>query len=207
MNKFCLVFFLVCWGALALGCSSNLSNGGSATPSSSASVSSELTQEEAIGKATGAFKVFGSRLKNELEKAMAEGGPVEAVEVCHTIAPKLAQDSSQEFGFPLGRSSHRLRNPNNAASPYLVAYLEKYQDQGKKAPVQAVREGDSWIVVAPILTAPLCLNCHGDAKSFSPELAAALAAKYPDDVATGFQPGDLRGVFWARVPGSSVGRD
>jgi hypothetical protein len=28
----------------------------------------------------------------------------------------------------------------------------------------------------------------------------ALAARYPDDRATGFAPGDLRGWFWVEVP-------
>jgi hypothetical protein len=55
-------------------------------------------------------------------------------------------------------------------------------------------------VIAPIPTLPLCLTCHGDPKSFSPELKEALGKHYPADQATGFKDGDLRGVFWARVP-------
>jgi hypothetical protein len=46
----------------------------------------------------------------------------------------------------------------------------------------------------PIMTAPLCLTCHGDA--LDPELAAVIAERYPADRATGFTPGELRGAFY-----------
>jgi hypothetical protein len=44
-----------------------------------------------------------------------------------------------------------------------------------------------------ITTQPLCLTCHGEA--ISPEVAAKLSELYPDDRATGFREGDLRGAF------------
>ena len=39
----------------------------------------------------------------------------------------------------------------------------------------------------------LCLGCHG--KSIAPEVKAKLAELYPEDKATGFSEGDLRGAF------------
>ena len=40
---------------------------------------------------------------------------------------------------------------------------------------------------------PLCLTCHGAA--LSPDVEAALAESYPEDHATGYSAGDLRGAF------------
>ena len=48
-----------------------------------------------------------------------------------------------------------------------------------------------------IWLAPQCLVCHG--KALTPEISAALTAAYPGDVATGFEVGDFRGVFWAEL--------
>jgi len=60
--------------------------------------------------------------------------------------------------------------------------------------------GDRVGVVRPITVVGLCTRCHGDPASFSPELRAAISKAYPDDRATGFAEGDLRGFFWAEVP-------
>jgi hypothetical protein len=46
-----------------------------------------------------------------------------------------------------------------------------------------------------IPTAPLCLTCHGTA--IEPRLQAELTALYPQDLATGYQAGELRGAFVA----------
>jgi hypothetical protein len=48
--------------------------------------------------------------------------------------------------------------------------------------------------VEPIVTQPQCLICHGS--ELAPPVAVALEAHYPEDQATGFAVGDLRGVFW-----------
>lgn len=116
------------------------------------------------------------------------------------MAPKLAASISEREGFALGRSSHRLRNSESAQVEPIRAYLERYAKAGEQAPVEASHDDRSWVVIAPIVTPPLCLTCHGDPATFSPELKQALKESYPDDRATGFSAGDLRGVFWARIP-------
>ena len=39
----------------------------------------------------------------------------------------------------------------------------------------------------------LCLQCHGTA--IAPELAEKLSELYPEDKATGYREGDMRGAF------------
>lgn len=43
-----------------------------------------------------------------------------------------------------------------------------------------------------------CLACHGPAVEAS--LEKAIRQLYPDDPATGFEPGRLRGLLWVGVP-------
>ena len=44
-----------------------------------------------------------------------------------------------------------------------------------------------------IPTGAVCLNCHGT--KIAPEVSQALAGLYPEDRATGFNEGDIRGAF------------
>jgi hypothetical protein len=48
----------------------------------------------------------------------------------------------------------------------------------------------------------MCLQCHGEA--LAPEVTQALAARYPDDRATGFREGQLRGALSIRWAGATV---
>ena len=45
-----------------------------------------------------------------------------------------------------------------------------------------------------------CLQCHGKVDDLAPEVRDVLAKNYPQDRATGFAAGDLRGWFWVEVP-------
>ena len=49
-----------------------------------------------------------------------------------------------------------------------------------------------------------CLACHGLKEQISPEVQAQLDRLYPEDQATGFNEGDLRGWFWVNVPTPKV---
>jgi hypothetical protein len=47
-----------------------------------------------------------------------------------------------------------------------------------------------------VITNPLCLQCHGVAgRDILPATATLLQKLYPQDQATGFQLGDLRGAW------------
>ena len=48
---------------------------------------------------------LGSQLKAELTAAIAAGGPVAAIDVCHTRAPQIAAQLSEESGAQVGRKS------------------------------------------------------------------------------------------------------
>lgn len=101
----------------------------------------------------------------------------------------------------MGRSSLRLRNEGNAPRIWTRAHLEAAQSK-PVAEIEAVAVdlGGRVGILRPILTGAVCTRCHGDPKSFPPELARVLRESYPRDRAVGFAEGDLRGFFWAEAP-------
>ena len=143
---------------------------------------------------------FKRDLKNALRSGMSQG-PVEAMDACRLQAPEIAVALSQS-GTRVGRTSHRLRNPANAApewvSPILASYLA---DPSTRAPRSASLPNGRSGYVEPIFVQPLCLNCHGT--SLAPDVASKIKQLYPQDEAVGFEVGDLRGVFWVELPASN----
>lgn len=144
-------------------------------------------------------------MKTELKEALMAGmqkGPSSAISVCKVQAPAIADSLSVE-GVKIGRTSHRLRNPENRAPAWVNGVLQAYLRDDDDRPPQVVplangREG----YVEPIMTQPLCLTCHGT--NLAPDVAMQIDRMYPDDEATGFEVDDLRGVFWVEYPASAV---
>jgi hypothetical protein len=46
----------------------------------------------------------------------------------------------------------------------------------------------------------MCLTCHGEKAKIPPAAQATIAREYPDDRATGFSVGDVRGAVGVRIP-------
>jgi len=140
---------------------------------------------------------FKQQLKQALLEGLAEG-PDSAVAACKVEAPRITAELSAD-GIALGRSSHKLRNSDNVGpdwvAPILDAYVAAAEDrEPRRVSLPEGRVG----YVEPILVQPICLTCHGDVQD--PVLLERIRTDYPDDRATGFELGDLRGVFWIEYP-------
>lgn len=153
---------------------------------------------------------LGNELKAELGSAMAAGGPVAAVNVCHTRAPEIAARLSARSGARVGRTALRVRNPANAPDELQRTLLEQFAAELASGTFQPPLEAAFEInrggrverrYMRAIPTEALCLTCHG--ATLAPELAAAIARDYPGDQATGFELGQLRGAFSVTWPPSS----
>jgi len=155
----------------------------------------------AAAKADEAIRALRDRLQARVKAELAEGGPVKAVEVCRVEAPAIAAELAAAHGVEVGRTSTRLRNPGNAARPWVKPVLAATAETkvGQAGPL-VFDLGDRVGVLRPIGMAGACLHCHGAADRLAPGVAAALAAGYPADQATGYAEGDLRGYFWAEAP-------
>ncbi len=155
-----------------------------------------------------AAQQFGSALKEALQQAMQNGGPVSGIAVCHDKAAQIATDLSQKQDLLLGRTSLKIRNPANAPDNWELAVLKQFE--ARKAQGEAVDKLEFFAVIdddqgqktfrymKAIPTAALCLNCHGE--TLSPEVTVKLKELYPNDQAHGFKEGDLRGAFTIAKP-------
>lgn len=150
-----------------------------------------------------AIKALADSMKKALMAAMQDGGPVEAVSVCKLIAPTLAAEISKQHGLDIRRTSLKVRNQDNEADGWETDVLQRFETrltsgeaiqklsfsekvESDKAPAQ-------WRMMKAIPTDKVCLSCHGN--KIAPPVQAVLDQHYPNDMATGFKLGDIRGAF------------
>ena len=152
-----------------------------------------------------AISELKSSLGKKLKAEIAKGGPVAAVETCRLEAPALAA-GLQRPGLRIGRTSHKLRNPANAAPAWAKAAVSeaagRLVSEVKRRRVFKLAEGRRGYLEA-IGVGALCMTCHGPPAAMAAPLAARIAAAYPSDQATGFAEGDLRGWFWVEYDARS----
>ena len=152
-------------------------------------------EAKAIAQANDALVELQASFKGRLAEVLPEGGPVAAVAVCSTEAQALTQALSASTGGRVGRSSTTLRNPENVPPRWVKDWLETAE--ADTPGISEVADGQAR-VLKPVVVQPPCLACHGS--SIDPEVQAVLAERYPEDQATGYGVGDLRGAMWAEVP-------
>ncbi len=141
-----------------------------------------------------------ANLGSQLRLAMKAGGPVKAMQVCqHMAQPLTTQTSDAHEGARVSRTALRVRNPANSPDAQSTSILEYWEAMlaGGESPPAAylIRNEETITVHHPILIQQVCLQCHGDPAGFSKELQAELDELYPDDQATGYEIGQLRGAF------------
>ncbi|MEL7047374.1 MAG: DUF3365 domain-containing protein [Pseudomonadota bacterium] len=156
-----------------------------------------------------AAKGLGKSLKTELKAALKDAGPVHAIGVCQTVAPTLAAAQSEDSGFNVGRTALRIRNPDNAPDAFEIEAMKSFvieAESGKsfatmeRAAITTNADGSKtfrYLKPIPMMEKP-CLACHGS--DLAPDVEKAITQRYPNDQATGFKPGDLRGAFTISKP-------
>lgn len=150
---------------------------------------------ETIQKIQQNLAPFKKQLQETLLGAMKQG-PAHAVEVCSDRAAKIAIEASKP-GFAVGRSTDKPRNPNNKAYGWQHDAITYFASIGKLEGATFSRRMPSGAIAyaEPITMGPVCLTCHG--KNVENELQEKIRARYPQDQATGYEAGQLRGIFWA----------
>lgn len=155
-----------------------------------------------IASAKAAIKQFAGALQTELQTAMKAGGPVAAIGVCNTQAMPITEQVSADHGMHLSRVSLKNRNPANTPNDWQSAVLEDFErrksaggDVTKLAWTEtiSVNGGQEFRFMKAIPTGEVCLKCHGT--QIAPDVSEILAELYPEDKATGFNKGDIRGAF------------
>jgi hypothetical protein len=166
---------------------------------------SDILVEQRSSKVADAFQ---QTLQGELQAAMMQGGPIMAASVCSEAAPAIARAQREDSGAEVRRVALRNRNP----AAQVTADMRPHYDALAKAPlvngVPATRvwktrsaDGDrvNFMRAVPMQAKP-CAACHGT--DVAPEVADHIRAIYPDDLATGFSPGEMRGAIVISWPAS-----
>lgn len=144
------------------------------------------------------------KLLTVLQTEIARGGPAGAVEVCRDKAPAMARAASEESGWAIRRVSLRNRNPKAVPDAWERATLEDFDRRAAAGvpPAQleraeVVSDGSRRLqrYMRALPTQDLCTQCHGTPDRISPAVAAKLAQLYPQDRATGYQVGQIRGAI------------
>ncbi len=135
-------------------------------------------------------------LGGQLKAALESGGPVQAILVCQQAALPLTTAAGESFeGVAIRRTTLKPRNPANSPDDIDRRVLEMMA-RAEGEPVPVIEWGDVTArFYRPLMMREVCLNCHGDAATFSPELTKTLSERYPNDLATGYALGDFRGVI------------
>jgi hypothetical protein len=162
----------------------------------------DLTQQ--ITTSRNAAKQLGNELKLRLKTAIQSGGPSKAISVCNVEAPKIATSLSKRAGFEVGRTSLKLRNLANAPDDWetkQLHYLQQQHEAGNNNlevyEVVDNDEGKEFRYMKAIPTGEVCLMCHGEA--IAEPLQQKIISLYPNDQATGYKKGELRGAFTVKT--------
>jgi len=170
--------------------------------SSSSLHSQEFDQQKAVAEVKEIVKSFGGALKSELVAAMQKGGPENALNVCNVEAMPITAQAATEHNALVSRVSLKNRNPDNVPNDWQRTVLEDFDaraaDGEDVAPMASVSVVDvdgkkQMRFMKAIPTEGACLACHG--QQLSAEVQSRLDSLYPEDKATGYSLGQVRGAI------------
>jgi hypothetical protein len=147
---------------------------------------------------TNLLKTLGKNLK----KHMKAEGPIGAAKFCNAEAFSLTESVDKKSGEDVSVKRISLKNRNAANAPQgsektVMQALETLQNSHVILPKFLIERVDASTVkyYKPlVINKGVCLKCHGDIAK-NPELSKFISSHYPDDKATHYKMGDLRGAI------------
>lgn len=161
------------------------------------------TQESAkIGETVSTALI--QKLSGELKAQMSQNGILAALGFCNARAQTLTKEISNTTHYKVKRVTLLDRNPQNLASTEESAILNTWQkklNENQALPSYEIHsKGNMDHYYRPlVINNEACLKCHGTVDSQS-ELGKAIKTAYPNDHATGYKMGDLRGMIVVDIP-------
>jgi len=149
-------------------------------------------------------KELVSTLGAALKQALSESGPEAAISVCRDTAPMIANSLSRRTGWKVGRVSLKVRNPLIGQPDAWEQKILQRFDYEAVGGASAAKLYAAEIVTEPqaeyfrymkaLPVKPLCLTCHGTERTIPESVQTRLAEEYPNDAATGYAAGQIRGA-------------
>ncbi|MDM7460348.1 MAG: DUF3365 domain-containing protein [bacterium] len=169
------------------------------------SVGQQAQHDAPLQRARAAADALFTRLLERLNTEYQQGGAERGVQVCAQVAQSLTRQIGREQGVQIRRVSTKNRNPRNAPDAWERQVLQRWERElkagkeiGEVAEWRTERGKRVYRYMRPIkIATPLCLECHGT--QIKPEVRRLIRERYPNDKATGYQLGDLRGAFSVQI--------
>ncbi len=141
-----------------------------------------------------ATEMQNTLLKN-VSNAIEKGGTDYAVEYCNLKALPLTDSISQKHQVKIQRLSNKNRNPSNEIENAIDQLAWEHIQSQKSSTIQQDNQGKVYYYKPIVAAMPTCIKCHGTTEDISESTQKIIAHKYPNDKATGYQTGDLRGMW------------
>jgi len=169
------------------------------TSSCSKSLSQKEIQDYTV-KGKEIASTTANTLGNNLTQKMKKGGVIDAVPFCNTMAIPLTEEVENKYGVSIKRTSFAIRNEENKPNEGEIVILKQYKNSltNKETlePIITLDSSGKPHFYAPILLQKKCLTCHGSiGKEVTTKTDSLIKSYYPNDKATGFKEGDLRGIW------------
>lgn len=157
-----------------------------------------------VGEARKIASAMPPKLLGVLKEEIHNGGPESAISVCREKAPQMAKAASEQSGWNIRRVSLKNRNPKATPDAWENAVLEEFDRRAASGenPIsleksEVVTEGDhkTQRYMKALPTQDLCLSCHGATEAMTAAVREQLSKHYPDDKATGYAAGQIRGAI------------
>jgi hypothetical protein len=135
-------------------------------------------------------------LLSNVGKAIQTGGPEYAVEFCNLKAFSIVDSLSQENQCVISRISVKNRNPeNNLKSDQEKKLWAVFESENLMDTL--IKANQKLLYYKTITTGmPACLKCHGEPeKDINTATYEKINALYPNDLATGYQLNEFRGLW------------
>ena len=158
-------------------------------------------------KGRAAAAALNETLVARMTRSLRDSGPEGAMSVCAWQARALADEVGQREGVTVKRTSLRLRNPANGPDAYEKDLLARLAARARAGdlPDESLDERREngravYRYARPLVVGALCLTCHGRPAEIPAEVRKMLDNRYPEDTATGYAEGELRGIVSVVIP-------
>ncbi|MFV0541165.1 MAG: DUF3365 domain-containing protein [Aestuariibaculum sp.] len=133
-------------------------------------------------------------LKNVAE-AIKKGGTDYAVDFCNVNVFMLTDSVANKHTLTIQRLSNKNRNPNNVLQTHRDSLAWEKINTDKSTFIEQYENGEIYFYKPISIKMPTCIKCHGNQTDISESTKKIIAKRYPNDKATGYKMGDLRGMW------------
>lgn len=162
-----------------------------------------LTEARSVGGA------IPPKLVGVLAEEITKNGAAQAITVCREKAPAMAKEASEKSGWAIRRVSLKNRNPKAVPDAWERAVLEEFDRRAAAGEdLSQMDKGETVMMdgkpvyryMKAVPTQQLCVQCHGKSELLAAAVRERLNELYPNDKATGYDVGAIRGAMTLKKP-------